>query len=80
MKKLFLLLFGLLAILCSSSSWAYVHVRGYYRSNGTYVNPHIRTHPDGNPYNNLSSFNFESSPIKGTPFNPEVETAVSKIV
>jgi len=24
------------------------------RSNGTYVAPHIRTYPDGNPWNNLN--------------------------
>ncbi|MFA6463399.1 MAG: hypothetical protein WCV55_00135 [Candidatus Paceibacterota bacterium] len=31
-----------------------VHVNGYYRSNGTYVNSYERTAPDGNPYNNYS--------------------------
>lgn len=31
-----------------------VHVRGYYRDNGTYVQPHVRSAPDGNPYNNYS--------------------------
>ncbi len=31
-----------------------VHVRGYYRRDGTYVRPHCRTAPDGNPYNNYS--------------------------
>lgn len=31
-----------------------VHVDGYYRSNGTYVAPHVRSAPDGNPYNNYS--------------------------
>jgi hypothetical protein len=35
-------------------SFAQVHVRGYYRSNGTYVQPHMRSSPDGNPYNNYS--------------------------
>lgn len=34
---------------------AQVNVRGYYRSNGTYVAPHYRTSPDGNPYNNYST-------------------------
>ncbi|MFI5305304.1 MAG: hypothetical protein ACHQYP_10995 [Nitrospiria bacterium] len=29
-------------------------VRGYYKSNGTYVQPHIRTSPDHSPYNNYS--------------------------
>jgi|TARA_B100001964_G_C13749145_1_gene386650 hypothetical protein len=31
-----------------------VYVKGYYRSNGTYVQPHYRSAPDGNPYNNYS--------------------------
>ena len=33
-----------------------VHVRGHYRFNGTYVNQHYRTRPDGNFYNNWSTF------------------------
>ena len=31
-----------------------VSVRGYSRSNGTYVRPHSRSCPDGNLYNNRS--------------------------
>lgn len=27
-------------------------VNGYFRDNGTYVQPHFRSAPDGNPYNN----------------------------
>lgn len=34
---------------------AQVHVRGYVRSDGTYVQPHVRTAPNGNPYDNWSS-------------------------
>jgi hypothetical protein len=33
-----------------------VHVRGYYRSNGTYVQPHWRSSPDGNFSNNWSTY------------------------
>ena len=29
-----------------------VDVKGYYRQNGTYVQPYSRTRPDSNPYNN----------------------------
>jgi hypothetical protein len=29
-------------------------VRGYYRPDGTYVQPHYRSNPDGKPYNNYS--------------------------
>lgn len=35
-------------------SFSQVHVRGYYRKDGTYVQPHYRSSPDGNPYNNYS--------------------------
>lgn len=31
-----------------------VYVNGYYRKDGTYVQPHYRSAPDGNPYNNYS--------------------------
>jgi hypothetical protein len=33
---------------------ALVYVKGYYRKDGTYVQPHYRTDPDGIPYNNFS--------------------------
>jgi len=33
---------------------AQVRVKGYYRKDGTYVQPHYRSSPDGNPYNNWS--------------------------
>ena len=29
-----------------------VHVKGYYRKNGTYVQPHVRSKPDGKKANN----------------------------
>ncbi len=51
MKKVFLLSFFLLTIF---ELVAQVHVRGYYRKNGTYVQPHVRSSPDGDPYNNWS--------------------------
>jgi hypothetical protein len=40
----------------SVSAKAAVHVRGYYRSNGTYVQPHYRSNPDGNFQNNWSTY------------------------
>lgn len=44
---------------------AQVNVKGYYRSNGTYVQPHVRSNPDGNPYNNYSQqSNDYIKPIK----------------
>lgn len=41
-------------ILCFILTHAQVHVRGYYRKDGTYVRPHVRSNPDGNPSNNWS--------------------------
>lgn len=53
MKFLFILLtwLGLTGVALASD----VHVNGYYRSNGTYVEPHYRSAPDGNRYNNFSA-------------------------
>lgn len=31
-----------------------VYVKGYFKKDGTYVAPHFRSRPDGNPYNNWS--------------------------
>lgn len=33
---------------------AATHVNGYFRHDGTYVQPHYRSDPDHNPYNNWS--------------------------
>lgn len=47
----------LAALLAAISSWVMAdqYVNGYTRSDGTYVQPHYRTAPDGNPYNNYST-------------------------
>ena len=37
---------------CQGSSY----VKGYFKSNGTYVAPHYRSSPDGNFYNNWSTY------------------------
>lgn len=57
MKKLSLILAGsLLLVFAASVVWAGdVWVRGYTRRDGTYVRPHYRTRPDGNPWNNYST-------------------------
>lgn len=53
-------LIGLIVLTVSSfaASMATVsadtYVNGYRRSDGTYVQPHHRSDPDGNPYNNYS--------------------------
>ncbi len=43
---------------------AAVRVNGYYRKNGTYVQPYYRSNPDGNPYNNWS-FPGNTNPYTG---------------
>lgn len=52
MKLLFFLL--TFCMFFALNVFSQVHVNGYYRSNGTYVQPHYRSSPDGNPYNNYS--------------------------
>jgi hypothetical protein len=45
----------ILVLIITTVANADVRVRGYYRSNGTYVQPHYRSNPDGNRYNNWST-------------------------
>src|SRR5690606_22626557 len=46
-------LVAIFAICClTQSAVAQVFVNGYFRSDGTYVPPHYRSHPDGYAYNN----------------------------
>lgn len=48
--------FIILVLLMSFESFAKdVQVRGYYRKNGTYVKPHVRSAPDGVKWNNYGS-------------------------
>jgi len=50
---------------------AHVRVRGYYRKDGTYVRPHYRSNPDGNPYNNWSfPGNYNPNTGRISPGNP----------
>ena len=61
-----------LVVLSSEVISAQVHVRGYYRRDGTYVRPHVRTLPDGNPYNNYSfPGNYNPNTGRITPGNPQ---------
>lgn len=52
MKKLVIL--TVMVVLGLVSANADVYVNGYYKKDGTYVQPHTRSNPDGNPYNNYS--------------------------
>ena len=55
MKKTIITTVTALALLCNSAfAWGYVLVKGYTKSNGTYVAPHYRTTPDAYKYNNLN--------------------------
>lgn len=51
MKKILLLLI----ILLPFSAVSQVRVKGYFRKDGTYVQPHVRSNPDGAKYNNWST-------------------------
>ncbi|MCK4487150.1 MAG: hypothetical protein KAU38_10365 [Desulfobacterales bacterium] len=58
MKRISFLI-GMVCILVMFAGTAFagdVYVRGYYRSNGTYVRPHYRSAPDGNSWNNWSTY------------------------
>ena len=54
MKKLFF--FILPFLLLNTIIYSQVSVKGYYRKDGTYVQPYMRSSPDGNPYNNYSIY------------------------
>lgn len=41
-----------LLLLCSCAAAKDVHVAGYYKKDGTYVRPHVRSSPDGVKWNN----------------------------
>lgn len=52
-RQLFgLAVFVLVAGFTGISSAGDVYVNGYYRADGTYVQPHYRSAPDGNRFNN----------------------------
>ena len=54
--RIIISLLGLLIFtFCANAAFADVHVDGYYRKDGTYVQPHYRSDPDGNPNNNWST-------------------------
>ena len=64
---LVLLLVGFLASEVLAGS-----VRGYYRRDGTYVQPYQRSNPDGNPYNNYNfPGNYNPNTGRTTPGSSE---------
>src|SRR2546421_9142285 len=59
---------GIVLLLSMGLALAQVHVDGYYRRDGTYVQPHQRTAPDSNPYNNYGypgNYNPNTGQITG---------------
>lgn len=52
MRKIISFVFVLLLLLTPLVSDAYVSVKGYYRKDGTYVSPHVRSNPNGLKYDN----------------------------
>lgn len=48
-------LLAVVAAIFTTSANAQVYVHGFTTKNGTYVAPHYRSAPDGNPYNNWST-------------------------
>src|SRR5262245_49925369 len=56
MRLGFLRLLLFVLVLLAQAATAQVHVRGYFRRDGTYVRPHYRSNPDGNFWNNWSTY------------------------
>src|SRR6185437_11450704 len=59
------LLLAALIALVPVASYAGQHVNGYYRSNGTYVQPYTRSAPDSTVRNNYS-FQGNTNPYTGS--------------
>lgn len=56
MRKIFAVLICVVALAFNASSVsADTYVHGYVKKNGTYVQPHMRSDPDGSTLNNLST-------------------------
>ena len=56
MRKIIMMI-GLISVIglnLNTAANALVFVNGYFKSNGTYVSPYVRTNPDGFCYNNFS--------------------------
>jgi hypothetical protein len=70
MKKL---VFIIVLIIFFQNLYSQVRVSGYTRKNGTYVQPHMRSSPNGNPYDNYS-FPGNTNPYTGKTSNGNPET------
>lgn len=74
--KWYLLL--LVSLLVNTLSYAQVNVKGYFRSNGTYVESHLRTYPNNTITDNYS-YPGNYNPNKGTITGGSVAYTRSKI-
>ncbi len=54
MKTILVMILAICVLSWSGHVSADDYVQGYYRQDGTYVQPHYRTSPDSNPFNNYS--------------------------
>ena len=52
MKTLIIALLAVMGVVAISQTSQAEFVSGYYKSNGTYVSPYVRSDPIGNRYNN----------------------------
>lgn len=65
MKKILIIFTALFMFnMFAMNTFAYKHVRGYFKSNGTYVAPYYKTSPDSYKYNNWST-NGNYNPFTG---------------
>lgn len=76
MKKLIVIVLAILLVIPSVLLAGDVRVKGYYRKDGTYVRPHVRSSPDSYKWNNygpsqndreLTSPRLRDSDRDGTP-------------
>jgi hypothetical protein len=71
MKKF--LIFCLFIVLYNQTLYSQVRVSGYTRKNGTYVQPHMRSNPNSNPFDNYS-FPGNTNPYTGKTSNGNSDT------
>jgi hypothetical protein len=68
LRMVVLLVAVLIGLIASAAHAKSVRVRGYLKTNGTYVMPHYRTSPDRNPVNNYGmpgNFNPNTGRVSG---------------
>jgi hypothetical protein len=75
MKRPLVFIFLILIVL--NNLFSQVNVNGYYRKDGTYVTPHVRSIPDNNPFNNYS-FPGNLNPYTGKIATGNIEAYLNK--